>query len=77
MVGAGSVITKNVLDNTVVVGNPAVVIASYEEYMSKQKKKLNTAYVYDESYTVRGNVTDRKKQKMKKEIGTEKSGFII
>lgn len=77
VIGAGSVITKNVSDNTVVVGNPAIVISSYEEYMSKQKKKLNAAYVYDESYTVRGNVTAEKKQKMKKEIGTEKSGFII
>lgn len=77
VVGAGSVITKNIPDNSVVVGNPAAVVCSYEDYMNKQREKFNTAYIYDESYTFRGNVTVEKKEIMKKEIGTEKSGFII
>lgn len=77
VIGAGSVITKNVQDNSLVVGNPAVVIGTYEDYINKHKEKYKNAYVYDESYTIRGNVTVEKKQKMKKEIGTEKSGFII
>ena len=76
MIGAGSVITKDVPNNSLVTGNPASVVSSYDDYMKKQKIKFETAHVYDENYTFRGHITADKKQKMKQEIGTEKSGFI-
>ena len=36
---AGSVVTKDVPDNSVVAGNPARVIESFDEYLEKRNKK--------------------------------------
>ncbi|MBR1748194.1 MAG: acyltransferase [Bacilli bacterium] len=38
VIGAGSVITKDVEPNSVVVGNPAKKIGTFDEYLSKRKE---------------------------------------
>ena len=38
LIAAGSVVTKDVLPNTVVAGNPAKVIGTFEEFIEKRKK---------------------------------------
>lgn len=45
VVAAGSVVTKDVPDNSVVAGNPAKVIESFDEYLKKRYKAFHT---YDE-----------------------------
>jgi len=47
IVGAGSVVTKNIPANSVAVGNPARVICSYDEYIEKNRKLMETNPVYD------------------------------
>ena len=37
VIAAGSVVTKDVLPNTVVAGNPARVIETFDEYLEKRK----------------------------------------
>lgn len=39
IVAAGSVVTKDVPEGTVVAGNPAKVIESFDEYIEKRQKK--------------------------------------
>jgi acetyltransferase-like isoleucine patch superfamily enzyme len=40
IVGAGSVVTTDVLEGVVVAGNPAKVICTLEEYFSKNEEKM-------------------------------------
>lgn len=39
VVGAGTVVSKDIPDNVVVAGNPMKIICSYDEYMEKVKKQ--------------------------------------
>lgn len=50
IVGAGSVVTKNVEDNVVVAGNPARVICTYEAYMDKTHREMDSLPVFKTSY---------------------------
>lgn len=66
IIGAGSVVTKDIPDNVVVAGNPAKIIFTYDEYINKNQKLLETRPKFDEHYTVRGNVDMVGKEEMNK-----------
>lgn len=65
IIGANSTVTRDIPDNTVVVGSPARQICTLEEYLAKERKRMETAPCYDESYTLRGAITEEKKQEQK------------
>lgn len=75
IIGANSTVTHDIPDNTVAAGMPARKISSLEEYLDKNKKALETAPVYGEDYTLRGNLTEEKKQRMIVEL-ERKMGYI-
>lgn len=68
IIGANSTVTKDIPDNVVVAGNPAKIICSLDEYLERQRGNMSVAPMYDESYTLRGNLTEEKKQKMISEL---------
>ena len=64
IVGAGSVVTKDVEAGHVVAGNPAKVIMTIQEYKSKNEELMKSSMLYDNSYTLFGNITEDKKEEM-------------
>lgn len=51
IIGAGSVVTKDIPDNVVCAGNPAKIISSLDDYLSKFKNRINTNNLLDRSYS--------------------------
>lgn len=76
IVGAGSVVTKDIPANMVVAGNPAKVICSTDDYYAKIRSKMNSQNTFDESYTIRKKVSQEKKQEMVKVIKTCGCAFV-
>lgn len=72
VIAAGSIVTKNIQDNVVVAGNPATVICTIDEFINKNKIKLNNSNSYDQKFTISGGVSIDKKNKMNFEL---KSGI--
>ena len=75
IVGANSTVTHNVPDNTVVAGSPAKVICSLEEYLSKERARMEISPFYGEEYTLRQNVPMDKRMEQKAALEGKK-GYI-
>lgn len=46
IVGAGAVISRNVPDNSIVVGNPQQIVGTFDDFIAKHKAKMETCPVY-------------------------------
>lgn len=47
IIGAGCVVSKDVTENSVVVGNPMRIISSYNEYIEKCRIKMRKDNCFD------------------------------
>jgi maltose O-acetyltransferase len=47
IIGAGSVVSRDIPDNSVVLGNPMKIVCTYTDYMKKYEKEINEAEVYN------------------------------
>lgn len=56
IVGAGSVVTRDVEEGSVVAGNPARTICSTSDYLERQKRELERLPVFGEEFTLAGGV---------------------
>lgn len=68
IVGAGSIVRENIPDNSVVVGNPARIICTAEEYLDKNRNRMKHANVYEKAIE---NMTEEERKKMVLEIASE------
>jgi maltose O-acetyltransferase len=76
IIGAGSVVTKDIPDNSVAVGNPARVIESTTDYINRQKDCFSKRPKYlAKGWTVGNSLTSQNKASMKKEL-SDGIGFV-
>ncbi len=75
IIGAHSVISKDIPSNPVVAGNLAKVIKPYQDYMIEKKLLLESNPTYDYSYTI-NNITKEKRKQMKQEL-EDQIGFVV
>ncbi len=47
VVGAGSIVMSNIPDNSVVMGNPARIISTLDDFVERNRDAMKTAPVYD------------------------------
>lgn len=75
IIGANSTVTKDIPTGSVAAGSPARVICTLEEYLAKEKARMETAPCYGEEYTLRQNVSMEKRIEQKVEL-EKKIGYI-
>lgn len=75
VIGANSTITHDIPDSCVVAGAPAKVLCSLDEYLNKEKNRMENSICYGEEYTLRKNVSMEKRMQQKEEL-KGKIGYI-
>lgn len=65
MIGAGTVVTKDIPDNSVVIGVPAKVIGSCDAFIKRNEMLLKQSPKYD-TYWTKKSIEEKKK--MQKEL---------
>ena len=62
IIGAGSVVNKDIPSNSVAAGTPCKVICTLEDYLDKCRKLMDISPVYGEEYTLRKNISMEKRR---------------
>lgn len=75
IIGANSTVSHDIPAGSVAAGSPARVICTLEEYLAKEKARMETAPCYGEEFTLRQNVSMEKRLQQKEEL-TDKIGYI-
>ena len=75
IIGANSTVTHDIPENSVAVGSPARVICSLEDYLSRERSRMETAPCYGADYTLRCSVSMEKRMHQKQELAG-KIGYI-
>lgn len=75
IVGAGSVVTRDIPAGSVAVGNPARVVCSLSDYKDKRQKQAQAKGVFGTEYLIE-NLTPERRQEVVKALESE-CGFIV
>ncbi len=75
IIGANSTVTHDIPAGSVAAGSPARVICTLEEYLAKERKRMETAPCYGEDYTLRKDVSMEKRLEQKNALAG-KIGYI-
>ena len=55
VIGAGSVVSRDIPEGSVAVGIPAKVVKSLDDYLNREKGRMNENNVFGEEYTLRNS----------------------
>lgn len=64
IIGANSTVSRDIPANVVAAGSPAKVICSLEDFLEKNRQLMKECPCFDESYTLRGNISNSAKREM-------------
>ena len=77
VVALGAAVFSNVPDGATVVGNPARVVKSLDEYLNKEKERMKGDNVFGEEYTLRNpNFGEVERSQMLKAVKEEGCLFV-
>lgn len=75
IVGAGSIVTKDIADGSVVAGNPARFLCSTEEYINKIETMKSKKKVFGKDYAM-NTINENKRREILDSVG-DTIGFIL
>lgn len=75
IIGANSTVTHDIPDNSVAVGSPARVICTTEEYLEKERRRMETAPCYGAEFTLGKDISPENRMRQKQEL-TGRIGYI-
>lgn len=75
IIGANSTVTHDIPSNSVYVGTPARMLCTIGEYIEKEKMRMQDVPCYDETYTLRKDVSMEMRMRQKEEL-KGKIGYI-
>lgn len=78
IIGVGSVVTKDIPDNSLAAGVPAKVIMPLDEYLEREKMAMNKQNIFDDSYSLRNkNLSKQQKKEMIDACDKYGKGYVI
>ena len=75
IIGAGSVVTKDIPANTIAAGNPALVLSTVDEYINKINIIGKNKKIFGKEYLIE-NLDEDKRKEMIQSIG-DSIGFLV
>ena len=76
IIGAGSVVSRDIPPNMVAAGNPIKVIKKLDEFLDMHRQQMTRFPCFGVEYTLDGNVTSERKEEMNNRM-VEGQGYVV